>query len=83
MVDALEAIHSKGVLHSDTESRNMLWDLSCQRVVVVDFERSTIQKPLSSVSTNSGKKRKLMDDHFSKELQNVKTVFEGNAESLL
>ncbi|EEQ92681.1 uncharacterized protein BDCG_07801 [Blastomyces dermatitidis ER-3] len=82
-VDALEAIHSKGVTHGDAEPRNMLWDLSRQRVVIVDLERSTIRNPLSSVSTNSRKDRKLTNDDYSKELQRVKALFEGNAESSL
>ncbi|KKZ66964.1 hypothetical protein EMCG_07356 [[Emmonsia] crescens] len=72
---ALQAIHSRGILHGDAEPRNILWDQACERVRVVDFELATIQRPLSDVSTNVARKRKVMSTCFSKELQHIETVF--------
>ncbi|OJD23106.1 hypothetical protein ACJ73_05538 [Blastomyces percursus] len=48
---------------------------SCERVRVVDFELATIRRPLSDVSTNVARKRKVMSTCFSKELQHIETVF--------
>ncbi|KAL2360010.1 hypothetical protein RJZ56_007131 [Blastomyces dermatitidis] len=73
---ALQAIHSRGILHGDAEPRNILWDQACERVRVVDFELATIQQPLSDASTNIVRKRKVMSTCFSKELQHIETVFE-------
>ncbi|GBF66275.1 hypothetical protein TMEN_8995 [Trichophyton mentagrophytes] len=76
--NALQSIHSKGVLHGDAEPRNILWNPTSQNVMIVDFERSTIQNALSDVSANSGsKKRKLEDTCFTKELQRIEAVFEN------
>ncbi|EEH41454.1 hypothetical protein PAAG_03017 [Paracoccidioides lutzii Pb01] len=76
---ALQAIHSKGVLHGDAEPRNILWNPTCQRVMIVDFERAIIRGALSDVSANSAReKRRLMKTCFSKELQRIASVFEDN-----
>ncbi|DAA73576.1 TPA_exp: Uncharacterized protein A8136_4605 [Trichophyton benhamiae CBS 112371] len=78
--NALQSIHSKGVLHGDAEPRNILWNPTSQHVMIVDFERSIIQNALSDVSANSGsKKRKLADTCFTKELQRIDAVFENKA----
>ncbi|EGD92063.1 hypothetical protein H112_00352 [Trichophyton rubrum D6] len=78
--NALQSIHSKGILHGDAEPRNILWNPTSQHVMIVDFERSTIQNALSDVSANSGsKKRKLADTCFTKELQRIEAAFENKA----
>ncbi|OJD19472.1 hypothetical protein AJ78_00540 [Emergomyces pasteurianus Ep9510] len=72
---ALQAIHSKGVLHGDAEPRNILWNPICQRAMIVDFERATIRRALSDASANSPReKRRLMKACFSRELQRIKSV---------
>ncbi|KGY15883.1 hypothetical protein PABG_11128 [Paracoccidioides brasiliensis Pb03] len=76
---ALQAIHSKGVLHGDAEPRNILWNPTCQCAMLVDIERATIRSALSDVSANSAReKRRLMKTCFSKELQRITSVFEDN-----
>lgn len=37
-----KAIHDLGVLHTDLELRNMLWDESRQQLMVIDFERAQV-----------------------------------------
>ncbi|KAM5441378.1 hypothetical protein MferCBS31731_003449 [Microsporum ferrugineum] len=77
--DALKTIHSKGVLHGDAEPRNILWNPIYQRVMIVDFERATIRRPLSDVSVNPArKKRRLMATCFNKELQGMKAALGGD-----
>ncbi|PGG95124.1 hypothetical protein AJ80_10022 [Polytolypa hystricis UAMH7299] len=85
ILDALKAIHSKGIRHSDAKPRNMLWDHIRKRAMVVDFEHATTKRvPLSTMSVNSARKeRRLMKASCSKELQRVKAVFEGDAGSSL
>ena len=35
---ALTVLHSHGVVHGDSEWRNMLWDDICNRLIVIDLE---------------------------------------------
>ena len=50
-----KAIHSLGVLHTDLELRNMLWDEDRQQLTVIDFERAQVRQPrriLGDISAN-------------------------------
>ncbi|KAK2809105.1 hypothetical protein FQN50_004159 [Emmonsiellopsis sp. PD_5] len=74
--NALRAIHLKGVLHGDAEMRNVLWNPTYQRVMLVDFERATIRDALSDVPDNTRKKRRLEETSFSKEIERMESAFE-------
>ena len=58
-VEALRALHTLCVLHRDPEPRNMLYDESEGRLMLIDFERSEIRfrKPLGVISPNRKRKR--------------------------
>ncbi|KAG5296012.1 hypothetical protein I7I50_08965 [Histoplasma capsulatum G186AR] len=73
---ALQSIHSKGVLHSDAELRNILWNSTCKRPMIVDFERATIRHTLSDVPGNTTRKRRRVDETgFRKEIECIETAF--------
>ncbi|KAF3031373.1 hypothetical protein E8E12_001140 [Didymella heteroderae] len=40
-----KAIHNLGVLHTDLELRNMLWDEHRRQLMVIDFERAQVHRP--------------------------------------
>lgn len=40
-----KAIHNLGVLHTDLELRNMLWDEDRRQLMVIDFERAQVHRP--------------------------------------
>ncbi|EER40495.1 conserved hypothetical protein [Histoplasma capsulatum H143] len=73
---ALRSIHSKGVLHGDAELRNILWNSTCKRPMIVDFERATIRHTLSDVPSNTTRKRRRADETgFRKEIECIETAF--------
>ncbi|PGH29215.1 hypothetical protein GX50_08050 [[Emmonsia] crescens] len=77
---SLRAIHQQGVLHRDAEPRNILWNDICQNPMIVDFGRASITNPLSTVSTNTTRKKRhrdtKADDPFTVELQTVQSCLE-------
>ncbi|PGH36752.1 hypothetical protein GX50_00412 [[Emmonsia] crescens] len=74
---ALRSIHSKGVLHGDAELRNILWNPTCKRPMIVDFERAAIRHALSDVPGNStGKRRRVEETGFSKEIERIEAAFD-------
>ncbi|KAJ9634885.1 hypothetical protein H2199_008749 [Coniosporium tulheliwenetii] len=58
--EALHALHKFQVLHDDAEPRNMLFDESCDRLMLVDFERAKVRvrQPLGMITPNRKRKRK-------------------------
>ncbi|EEH20214.1 hypothetical protein PABG_02473 [Paracoccidioides brasiliensis Pb03] len=70
----LQAIHLKGVLHGDAEPRNILWNRTYQRPMIVDFERAKIRRALSDVSANARKKRRPVKTPFIKELHRMENA---------
>ncbi|OJD21985.1 hypothetical protein ACJ73_06671 [Blastomyces percursus] len=71
------SIHSKGVLHGDAELRNVLWNPTCKRPMIVDFERAAIRHTLSDVPGDAMKKRRRVEDTgFGKEIERFETAFE-------
>ncbi|OJD24854.1 hypothetical protein ACJ73_03789 [Blastomyces percursus] len=74
---ALQSIHSKGVLHGDAELRNVLWNPTCKRPMIVDFERAAICHTLSDIPGNAMKKRRRVEETgFDKEIERIETAFE-------
>ncbi|KAG5288067.1 hypothetical protein I7I48_10153 [Histoplasma ohiense] len=74
---ALRSIHAKGVLHGDAELRNILWNSTCKRPMIVDFERATIRHTLSDVPGNATRRRRRVDETgFRKEIKRIETAFE-------
>ncbi|KAL2161905.1 hypothetical protein VTH06DRAFT_7690 [Thermothelomyces fergusii] len=77
--EAFTKLHQQKVLHGDAELRNLLYDASSGKVMVVDFERATLRQPLGSISPNSPhrkRKRGLVakkqeSNEFEKELQSA------------
>ncbi|KAF2630545.1 hypothetical protein BU25DRAFT_259623 [Macroventuria anomochaeta] len=52
---SVEAIHSLGVLHTDLEPRNMLWDEDRRQLMVIDFERARVpqsRRVLTAITGN-------------------------------
>lgn len=42
VVQTVRAMHSRGVAHTDVERRNVLWDQTTGRVMVIDFEQAVL-----------------------------------------
>ncbi|PGH05103.1 hypothetical protein AJ80_08402 [Polytolypa hystricis UAMH7299] len=80
IVFSLRAIHQQGVLHRDAEPQNILWNDTCRCPMIVDFGQALIRNPLSSVSTNTARKKRLRgaksEDAFVDELQTVQYSLE-------
>ncbi|AEO55539.1 hypothetical protein MYCTH_2299494 [Thermothelomyces thermophilus ATCC 42464] len=55
---AYTELHRLHVLHCDAEPRNLLYDASNDRVMVVDFERATLHQPLGSISPNTQRRKR-------------------------
>jgi tRNA A-37 threonylcarbamoyl transferase component Bud32 len=56
---SLRAIHNLGILHSDPNPGNMIWNEEHRRVMFIDFERAQYQKrtPLGTITANQKRKR--------------------------
>ena len=52
-----QAIHKFGVLHRDLDARNILWSEDTRRVMIIDFERSEVVKPIGQVRVKEKRKR--------------------------
>ncbi|KAL2177078.1 uncharacterized protein P884DRAFT_259892 [Thermothelomyces heterothallicus CBS 202.75] len=55
---AYTELHRLRVLHCDAEPRNLLYDASNDRVMVVDFERAMLHQPLGSISPNTQRRKR-------------------------
>src|SRR5205814_3309201 len=72
---SLQDMVREGVIHGDVRESNILWNVEQQRVMLIDFERST---PLSKVKNKvieelSGRKRKrITGPHVSQKKRNLK-----------
>ena len=57
-----EAVLRKGVIHCDQHWLNMLWNEERQRVMIIDFDRSTIQRSEAEEARGKRKRSKRAED---------------------
>ena len=77
---ALQALHEMHILHQDAELRNILYDTSERRLMIVDFDRAQIQIRPSRKPTSLNLQRKQRvdkiapaDDRFGHEIRHAMT----------
>ncbi|GKZ98622.1 hypothetical protein AnigIFM59636_004604 [Aspergillus niger] len=82
---ALTALRSRGVIHCDSEWRNMLWDDLSGHLVVVDLEDVKWLKrarALGSVSANTRRTRCVRATKYKPGLEKVEILQHGSTSSL-
>ncbi|KAI1401817.1 hypothetical protein F4819DRAFT_456797 [Hypoxylon fuscum] len=74
---AFMALHEAQILHCDAEPRNVLYDMSNGKLMIVDFERSAVcdRQSLNSISPNRKRKQDMLgkdsSDNFAMEMRSA------------
>ncbi|GKZ75301.1 hypothetical protein AnigIFM50267_004643, partial [Aspergillus niger] len=82
---ALAVLRSRGVIHCDSEWRNMLWDDLSGRLVVIDLEDVKWLKrarALGSVSANTRRTRCVRATKYKPGLEKVEILQHGSTSGL-